>query len=275
MKKIILSILLTFSTLVNAQDISDCYKLANEQFEIENYEQAQNLYQRILFFDSSNTYLDSYYKLHQIERKNGNFESAISYLDRYRFYQESDTLKYFDLCLEYITLLLQSEKNKEALTEVLQLKSLNLNPVQAERLDFYLAVTYFQNKDFIQSETYFKKLIDPKYYADLAHFFKKNNRLEKKYNPVKLQIMSALLPGSGQTYSGFYKEGLNSILLVGGFVALMVKTSNVYGLLHGFISVYPWASRYHIGGVNRTRILANKRIKIKRDGYYREIISLI
>lgn len=274
-KRVLSSFLIVFSVHIYAQNINTTYSIAESQFELQNYEQAAKLYQRVLFFDSSETYIYAYARLAQISLANKEKDKAILYYSRYRNFLAYSNEEWKNIGFKLVGIYLSLNLNKEALGELFQMQLLNLNELETKRLNLYLAVAYFQDKDFGNSKNKFKSIIDSSKYNLVDRLFKQNDRLEKRYNSYRMQIMSAFVPGSGQIYSGFYKEGINSFVLVGAFLTLFVHTSLVYGLIDGVIAVYPWISRYHTGGVKKAGDLAKQRVVLKRTKYYHELLELV
>jgi hypothetical protein len=275
LKQVLSSLLVLIVSCLSAQDIQTTFELAEIQYEIDDIANAKSLYKRVQFFDTNYSYISTYDRLSDIYVKENNITAGINELIKYRCFLELGSEKWLKNNFKLIHLQLSIDKPKEALSELLQMKYMPLDTLNVKKLKLYLAVAYFQNKDFINSELNFKELIPQSEYDELYLLFKKNNRLEKRYNLIRLQLMSSVLPGSGQVYSGFYKEGANSLVLVGGFVYLFARTNKVYGLFSALFGVYPWISRYHIGGINKARSLGELRMKLKREAYYHQILELV
>jgi tetratricopeptide (TPR) repeat protein len=256
------------------QKLEETYILAQKQQELHNFDDAKLLFERIIYFDSSHQFIESYNYLSQLNVSQGKLNDGIDCLKKYRNFYTFGTKEYTELTFKLVQLQLQTTENQEALSEILQLKSVSYSDSDTKRVNLYLAVCYFQTTDFDKSKSYFEKLIPVEKQQEFAKLFKKNNRLEKKYHPTKMQILSVLLPGAGQLYGGFYRESANSFLLVSSFIALFVVTNQVYGLLDAFMSVYPWASRYYNGGIKKTILLSKEKISQKRSMYYQKILLL-
>jgi hypothetical protein len=272
--RLLLNSLFFFATFVGAaQTPNDCWKLAQGFQEQGNYKAAEKLYQRILYFDTAHAFSKVNLELANLAIAEGKATLASSYLQSYRVQLPMGSDDWLETSFKIATLSLQENLPLEALGELLQLKTLFLDGLQKQRLSLYLAAAYFQNKQFIESEKYFLSITNSSDHKMIKAIFKKNNRLEKVYNSFFLQVMSALLPGSGQLYSGYYKESVNSVLIVGSFVVLFSKMTRIYGWLDAFLSVYPWLSRYHQGGVRKVDLLANERIKQKRSMYYNKLMK--
>ena len=84
-----------------------------------------------------------------------------------------------------------------------------------------------------------------------------------------------ILPGSGQIYSGDFKNGINSILLTGGLAALGVLMYNQYSLLDAFLAVFPWFFRYYQGGYEKAKNIAHDKRAIRRDKTYKKVLEIV
>ncbi len=87
--------------------------------------------------------------------------------------------------------------------------------------------------------------------------------------------MSAVLPGSGQLYSGDYGNAANSFLLNAAFGAMTVYTASRYDWSFSAVVVGSWWLRYYLGGI---RMAGNAAVYRNRKKYYQtrnDIIRII
>jgi hypothetical protein len=85
--------------------------------------------------------------------------------------------------------------------------------------------------------------------------------------------MSIFLPGLGQFYAGDIKNGLNSLLLTGGFFTIGFIVAINYSLVDAMVAVVPWIQRYYVGGYNRAAGIAENKKKSKQDKVYQAILQ--
>jgi hypothetical protein len=109
--------------------------------------------------------------------------------------------------------------------------------------------------------------------AELAELFSKKNLLSP--SPKRARIMSMILPGLGQTYSGDLKSGLNSLLLTSGLIALGINISIRYRLVDAVFSILPWYQRYYTGGYGKAEEIAIRKRQKKRNEVYTKVLKLI
>jgi hypothetical protein len=107
----------------------------------------------------------------------------------------------------------------------------------------------------------------------LAETSKSIQKIQRKHRPGKAKIMSLFLPGLGQYWNGYFKEGTNSLLLVGGFTILLVRTIIHISWLDGIVGIYPWFSRYHFGGARKAGRLADFKRQQKLNALYNHTLE--
>jgi len=83
-----------------------------------------------------------------------------------------------------------------------------------------------------------------------------------------------ILPGSGQFYAGSVKDGINSMLLIGGLYFAALQVVKYYSFWDGVIALFPWVQRYYLGGMEKAKKLTIKKAKEKRYEAYENIIDL-
>lgn len=71
------------------------------------------------------------------------------------------------------------------------------------------------------------------------------NNPKNEKNPLLASVMSAIVPGTGQIYSGRIKEGINSIVLLGGLTAFCFAAPEIIVLTAPTLSRYYWGGIYH------------------------------
>ena len=96
----------------------------------------------------------------------------------------------------------------------------------------------------------------------------------KNPKPKTAKILSMIVPGSGQFYAGDIKNGINSLLLTGGFIYLGVHAALNYGIINSLASASPWIQRYYLGGFKRAELIAEERLALKRDRIYQQILDV-
>ena len=83
-------------------------------------------------------------------------------------------------------------------------------------------------------------------------------------------MLSIILPGSGQVYSGDLKDGLNSLLLLSGLFYLGTS-----GSLINPVAIFPFFYRYYIGGILNAKQTAGEKRKEKQYDYYANLKEIL
>lgn len=258
-----------------AQSIEQTLSFANEQVLLNNYNTAINAYQRVLFFDKQNLYPEIYHQLGNCYFETGNYEQAAESYNLAYYSIKNDSIKH-EVLFKRTSSLLLANNYQFALIELFSLDD-SLSIYFEQKKNFYFGITYFGLNQFDLAEKHLLLSIDDDYLqqkSELRELFKKNKKIDR-VNPKTAKILSMIIPGLGQFYSGDIKNGFNSFLLTGAFVALYINTSLNFSIIEAYLSVFPWYQRYYTGGFKRAEINARTRIEEKRAVVYWELLDTI
>ena len=129
----------------------------------------------------------------------------------------------------------------------------------------------------LDAEKYFEQAVpsnDSLSRKNLHALFNENEKLKHK-NPKAAKVLSMIIPGAGQLYAGDVKNGLNSLLLTGGFFLLFINTSIAYTFVDALVAVGPWYYRYYLGGYQRAETITINRVEMKRARIYRKMLDTV
>jgi tetratricopeptide (TPR) repeat protein len=272
-KYLSLSILIVFSQLIlqklYAQNFEETLKFADYQFSSGKLAEASKTYQRALFFSEGRLNLYIFRKIAEISYLKMDYETAQKFYGLAYNMADNDSLK---------TELLFDKASCQILNKNFQLALIDLfsvtdtSKIIQRRLNFFLATCYFGLEDFNQAKTYFESCTGLNDRKELSDLFSGKKLLSP--SPKKARIMSMILPGLGQTYSGDIKSGLNSLLLTSGLIALGIKISISYSPVDAIFAILPWYQRYYTGGYGKAEDIARKRLEQKRNNTYTRILKL-
>lgn len=264
-----------FQINLSAQDFNETISFADKQFEIKNYQLAVKEYQRALFYAKGRRIDYLYKQIANAFFANSQLEQANYFYDLSYRTAETDSLKY-EILFNKAQCYILSKKYNQAIAELLNLQD-ETDKYFNDKKNFYLAISYFGLAKFIDSEKHFLKLLDKNDTQNkdkITNLFAKKKNLNKP-NPKTARILSRIIPGAGQVYAGDIKNGLNSLLLTGSFVALGVYMADRYTYLDAILTSLPWFLRYYKGGHHKAfEIAENKRAK-RRSKTYLKIIETI
>ncbi len=203
---------------VSSQDFDETLIFADYQFRSGNLAEASKTYQRALFFSEGKQNVFIFNRIAEIAYTRTNYEIAQRYYGLAYDVSDNDSLR-TELLFKKASCRMLDKNFQQALIDLFSIADSSVNT--QKRLNFYLGICYYGLQDYKQSESYFEScvnLIDKKELSDLF-----SDRRLFSPSPRKARIMSMLLPGLGQTYSGDIKAGLNSLLLSTGLIALGIK----------------------------------------------------
>lgn len=269
-----LSILIIFSLLLlgrlPAQNFEETIKFADDEFNSGNLTTALKSYQRALFFSEGRENLHLFMQIAEISYLAQNYESAQKYFGLAYDQSGDDNLKTELLFKKASSQML----NKNFQFAIIDLLSVNdTDRVVQKRLNFYLGTCYFGLEDFSKSRSFFDYCVEPEDKKALADLFSDKKLLSP--SPRKARIMSMILPGLGQTYSGDLKAGFNSLVLTSALIALGINISVKYQPVDAIITILPWYQRYYTGGFGKAEEIAAKRRNAKRNEVYASVVKLI
>ncbi len=269
-----LLILIVFSQIilqkVSAQNFAETIKFADSQFVSGNFDEALKTYQRALFFSEGRQNLYMFSKIAEISYLEMDYETAQRYYGLAYDMSDNDSQK---------TEFLFNKASCQILNKNYQLALIDLfsvtdtSEIIQRRLDFYIATCYFGLEDFDQAKTYFESCTELEDRNELSVLFSGKKLFTP--SPKKARIMSMILPGLGQTYSGDIKSGLNSLLLTSGLIALGIKISIIYSPVDAIFAILPWYQRYYTGGYGKAKEIAEKKLAENRNDLYVKILNLV
>ena len=264
--KIAFSIFWIFITVgsISAQSISQTIELAEESFELGQYENAASFYKRVLFFDKSGDYDSLTVEgLAWSSYLAGDYEVSSKYFKTLSRMKEDQGYE----LMEILSLVKQSDF-LNAKRSVLAYRP--ANEVGERNRQIMKSLIDFQLGDYDKAKEGFLKLDTST--EQLEDVYKSVDKVNKK-TKMKAILLSAVFPGSGQAYSHHYKEGINSLITISAFGAAYVFTIANYGIVVGLISISPWFQRYYVGGMNSAADLLVEYKAEQFDQLYNQLVS--
>ncbi|MBK7094836.1 MAG: hypothetical protein IPH57_07275 [Saprospiraceae bacterium] len=254
----------------NAQTYKETLQFAEKQFSEGNYDLALKAYQRLIFFSEATEIFPLYLKAAEIAIIGNNLELAQTNFGLAYNLTDNDSLKN-ELLLKKAFCQMRSKNYHYATIDLLSIN--DQNKIFEKRLNFYLGTCYFGMEDFDQSKQHFGLCVSPESKLKLEKLFSKKNLYSP--SPKKARILSLIIPGFGQFYSGYFKDGVNSFLLSASLIAIGINSALVYDPLYAIVSVLPWYQRYFTGGYTRAEAMAVQKRQNNRNEIYNKIIVLI
>ena len=259
--------------MVSAQDLEQTYQSGKANYALGNYQAASLDLERVIYFGQGKYDAEVFELLGRIHQFSGDYERAASFFSQAADYAviSEDFLRNK---IAHASSLILANKVVLAKIELLGLSDNIPDSIQVKQY-FLLGVSEFSSGEFDESRKAFKKAIAINNQAkssEIDSLFDALNKI-KHPNPKTARTLSLILPGAGQFYAGDVKNGLNSLLLTGGFVTVGFIVAVNYSLLDSFVSVIPWIQRYYIGGFKRAGDIAKDRMLEKQNEIYQKILN--
>jgi tetratricopeptide (TPR) repeat protein len=260
---------------VQAQSPEQLYSYAINQSSVGNLDAAIKAFHRIQYFDDKDMFSDAYVQLANCYYLKTDYDQAYYYYDLASNQATNDTV-IAELNARKISCRLYNGDYQEALIDLF---SVNSSPSDFYSWQFNMlyGMTYFYLGDYKKSEDYFAmcaKPDDQNTLQILDHKYKDIEHLNKRYNPKTAKVLSILVPGSGQIFSGEWKSGVNSLLLLAGLFYVGVILSEQISVLDAAIVVLPWFQRYYAGGFRKASEIALERREREKNEILISILQL-
>jgi hypothetical protein len=267
MKNNIIILLVIASSYSFSQDrdlfsVSNTIKYANYLYGQREYQLAIPEYKRLTFLDSGN--FDNYYRLVMCYRYINNYRIAISYMDTL-FPDFSKMPERF--AIEYLTNNLLAENYPHIISLLSTSESL-----ECETRAFFSGISYIHLEHYAEAESIL--LNCPSNTARNSQLYDqiKNYTNSKRKIPAVAITLSAIVPGSGKVYAGYWKDGLIAF----SFVALSAwqcyrgfsknGINSAYGWIYGTVSV-----SFYLGNLFGSGKAANVYNMNKKESFHKNV----
>lgn len=239
-------------------------------FHARQYEKALHEYQRAFFFSGHTLKSMLGEKIAACHIAMENFQLARDYYDSAKCYATS-CQQWTELELHKIRCYMMEDQFGVALLRLNELEADTGRDFQG-RGHLYQGICCFGTGQFGAMREHFLKCIpatDTLRISQLHACFGQA-RLLSKPSPVLAMILSIVLPGAGQVYAGDVKEGLNSLVLLGGLVY-----TGASGILSVPYMTVPFIQRYYLGGIMHAKALAESRRERNRYEYFIDLSHIL
>lgn len=250
------------------QDLSKTLELASSHLKSGDLEEAELLFRRVAFFDQSGQYEKRTVEgLAHISYSNEEYAEASGYfLSLSRI--SGNHLDYY----YYVLSLIKGEQWMLAKAALLNLSDTTINVKASKKI--LLGLVEFSLRNFDDAKEHFAEAENLLSISiEDEDVFSRVEKVRKK-NRTKAIVLSGILPGLGQVYSGHVKEGVNSLLLISAIGFVYYYTLTNVGILDAIVTVFPWANRYYVGGMNLAADLVDDYQAEKFLVHYNELVAL-
>lgn len=234
------------------------FDYANNLFSTRQYYDAITEYKRLLFYDSTKTY--SYlanYQIGKCYKAGAKFDDAIKYFSLADMNASSDEESYASQ-IEIVRSNILRRTTSRALQILDQLEQKFSDKEKIDSLNYWRGWCYIFNDDWKKASGYFAKI---NYYNELKILC---DRVEKeKLSVTFATVISYILPGAGQLYTGNILSGLLSFGWNVFSAYLTISAFNADRVFDGIAILTLLWQRFYRGNVqNAERFAIDKNIEV-------------
>jgi len=252
----------------------EVFNKADSLFLVGDYHQAGLAYEWIIFSGPGpDQEIRAILGRVQSYKKLGLFDQAGSLLDQVNILEIPDSIK---AAVVYETLLVSylSGNYMEVQSRFLLGRPYIQNSGFGKQSKLLICLSHLKNGKWdqasISGESYIKSVSPPSQtdsLLDRFHIIFNPTNQPKLKDSRKARIFSMIIPGSGQIYSGYVKDGLISfglhLLAVGG--AGFAFSQGLY--ISGWIGGFGLLQKLYFGGIQRAEELSEQKNRLKKESF--------
>lgn len=203
--QIIFWLAIAFSAVAQ-QNLKEQYDFAKTLYENENYFDAVTEFKRLSYFDSLNSYgYESNYYIGSSYKYGGFYDNAIRYLRTAEKFTKDQNEK-FQLEVEIVKANILRRTFEQGLLLLDELENKITNTSQLDEINYWRGWAYMLSDQWERASLHFSR-IDPDHpLKNLA-----DQVADDKYSVTFAKLISYILPGFGQFYTGEYISGIMSL----------------------------------------------------------------
>ncbi len=264
MKNFIYILLVVASnTFASVNTVPELKNYADSLFLAENLFEAITEYKRLLFFDDSEIYdFEANYKIGLCYKLGGKYDDAIKHM-KIAEKKCPDYKVRANVKMQIIRTNILRRTIPEALLLLEQVESQYSNKISLDSINYWRGWAYMINDNWVKASEQFEKI-------DSLHPLKilADSVSSKQYSEMFTKLLSFVLPGSGQFYTGNYLSGFMSLgwNVLWGYLTVhaFVTDRAIEGILIGGLL---WARFYRGNFQNAEDFAIEKNRKISNYAY--------
>ena len=254
-RKMLLILFILTNTCVLAQsNLQAQYDYASKQFNDEKYFDAITEFKRLLFFDSLKQYsFDANKYIAMSYKQGGKFTDAIKYFSLSEL-GTTNLDSIFDIKIEIAKINLLRRTIYRTFDLLNDLNEDILFKAKKDKITYWKGWAYIFNDDWEKASEEFAKL-------DINHELKIicDNVSEAQFSKTKAKVLSYILPGAGQFYTGNYISGILSLSWVALWSYIAVEAFLADRIFDGLMVANFLAFRFYNGNVQNAEKFADER----------------
>lgn len=255
---IITALLVSSITVFPQEELESQFDLALNYYEEEKYFDSITEFKRLLYFDSQRRYaFTSNFYIAKSYKKGGKFSDAVRYFNEAVILAGTSS-EIYDCKIEIIKTNILRRTTERALKLIDELLADSIYLNKSNELYYWKGWAYIFSDKWLEASNEFEKIPDNQ---ELALFTR--NIDDSLYNETLAKVLSYIIPGAGQIYSGQYSSGLLSFgwNLLWGF--LTINSFVEERIFDGFvIGNFLWLRFYNGNIHNAGKFVTEKNQKI-------------
>lgn len=264
-----------FFSFCFAQTIEQTKTKADSLLTSGSYQQADILYDRIIFFADSTQQLQTLEKGAVCKAALNKFAEAAQYYKLASKLVSTDSL-YYNLLLQQALCLVMDEQPEAAdkiLTEIVLFEPALYYKQKSFLLKGIIAT---QQLNFLTAKNYFDSSASLLHTHDIIFLHTLLNKHYKavNFNPNAAAFYSAILPGLGQSVHGDFKNGINSFVINAALITAFVYTGIQYNFISSFLFFSVYWPRFYIGGMSSSKDIAARKLKAIQKQYLHSYLKV-
>lgn len=200
--KVVLFVVFLFPGIFAQDALEEQYRLSDSLYKAEKYFDSITELKRLLFFDNEQRYT---YKasalIGQCYRQGGKYTDALEWLTKAEMSTDNKELRNYVL-LEKIKIYIIRRNTPKALRDI---EHLFTTSADSSKANYWKGWAYIFNDEWDKGAECFARSNS----GELKQISEQNS--SKLYNKTAVKIISYIIPGSGQIYTGHYFSGLLSL----------------------------------------------------------------
>ena len=94
-------------------------------------------------------------------------------------------------------------------------------------------------------------------------------------NPRSAQVLSVIIPGSGQIFAGDFRNGSKAFVLNASLLAATAYISKEYSIANAGMATFQWFFRYYISNVKNARKIIFQQNDKRKMEKYQKLINIL
>jgi hypothetical protein len=252
----------------NALSIAD--DLANQK----RYDEAITEYKRFIFFNPEDPSIaEAHYKIGMSYRAKSELHQAITNFDKSIALTKDPNLA-DQRRLTLATTLIASQNYNLARLELAKILNSTKDESLLRKTLYFSGIEAIYMRDWKSVEAYFGRYyLDDKKADKLNSIFRTTRQSYK--SPTTAKLLSAFVPGAGQIYSGYWKDGLNAFVLNGAIIGGVAYNVHKKDYSNAIIVAYLLLLRYYNGNIYHAGKDAEKHNQARENKATIELLRAI